>query len=328
MNDVWDVGGDRWASPTVLRSPRRSKYGCIRARASPAVSASSSPSRVPSMAFQRTPEARCDSKAEQPLDASCLQLKDAVTALLDFCDNTLPVWSKRVAGLDGRARDVSLADVGFLERASRRLAIYLDRIQETMELLRPYTQGPMAVSKWGRYAQRLCASLTSAQKTADAIGFHVARLLSFYATASPVSPASAQWVIPARHSKVRSAAVTPRRVSEDGTPRGFLSTVRPLLHDSSSVSQRSNVTPSEPPSFLSPSNPCTPPREHRSPQSVAMILDGKSCHSAFYQRSQLKKGNSSRNNNNRHINRGTTSHLLLFNPFHGARTDRNPPQRV
>ncbi|EAN84312.1 hypothetical protein C3747_89g146 [Trypanosoma cruzi] len=288
MDDLWDVGGERWASPTVLRSPRRSKYSCIRARVSPAVSASSSPSRVTSMAFRRTPEARRDPKAEQPLDASCFQLKDAVTSLLDFCDNTLPVWGKRVSGLDGHARDLSLADVGFLERASRRLAIYLDRIRETMELLQPYTQGPVAVSKWGRYAQRLFASLTSAQKAADAIGFHVARLLSLYATAPPVSPASAQWVIPARHSKVRSAGVTPRRVSDDGISRGVSSTVRPLLHDSFSVSQRSNATPSEPPTFLSPSNPCTPPREHMSPQSVAMIFDGKSGHSA-YQRSQLKK---------------------------------------
>ncbi|RNF16580.1 uncharacterized protein Tco025E_05135 [Trypanosoma conorhini] len=290
MCDSWGVGGEGEASPTASRRPSHPKKGRSSVCSSPIASASGSPSGAPPMAFGRNSEPRRKPKeVTKQFDPTCSQLKDTVMALVDFHHNTLPVWGKRVAGLGGSVRDLSLGDVNFLERASQRLAMCLDQIHDTRRILEPYLQGPAAVSKWGRYAQRLCGLLLSAQKAVDVIRSRIARLLSFSTFhSSPVST-SAQWAVTDRSSEVRSTRAKSHSTNHDGSFRRPASKVRASSYESSSVGRQSNVALSEPPTFCSESTHCSLLRGQRCLQSLTMLPGEKPVHSASSQKNGRKK---------------------------------------
>lgn len=120
---------------------------------------------------------RVPANEKRPSDALCARLRDAMVTLRGFYKRTMPVWNRRVERFDGCMQRLAASDVNFLERAEERLGMCFDQIEETLKTLKPFTPTSVAVSEWGRYAQKSYDLLLTIKSTVVLMQSRVARLL-------------------------------------------------------------------------------------------------------------------------------------------------------
>ncbi|KAH9580078.1 hypothetical protein LSM04_007532 [Trypanosoma melophagium] len=111
-------------------------------------------------------------------------VKKSVATILDFYNYTMPVWAKRVSGLDIRMWRLPVGDESFLERALNKLSVYLNELNDTLHVLSNSARAPETTMRWKRYVQNSHESLLEIKNAVCALQSRIAKILSFATSTS------------------------------------------------------------------------------------------------------------------------------------------------